>query len=121
MSGRILIVEDDTLVRELATTLLTEAGYDVVAAADGRAALGAIEECTPDLVLLDLRMPDLDGWEFADRYGRTPEPRAPLVLFSTANDLAEHATALGAAAWIEKPFAIEALMRTVREQLVIAA
>ena len=121
MAARILIVEDDTLVRELTATLLSEAGYEVATAGDGWAGLAALEASRPDLVLLDLRMPEMDGWAFAQRYRELAEPRAPLVLFSTANDLAEHAVALGAAAWIEKPFAIDALTGIVRSQLATAA
>ena len=58
----VLVVDDDPDVRALVTTLLDRAGYLVAEAEDGRAALKALYEQRPDLVVLDVNMPDLDGW-----------------------------------------------------------
>ncbi|HEV8633974.1 MAG TPA: response regulator [Chloroflexota bacterium] len=117
MAASILLAEDDPLIADVVSAVLAEAGYEVVAAPDGAAALAAAQERQPDLVLLDLRMPVMDGWAFAREYRRLPGPHAPLVLLATANDLPEHAAALGAAGWIAKPFDVDALVATVDHHL----
>jgi len=111
--GRVLLAEDDPLIADVVGAVLGEAGYEVVAAPDGAAALQAARERRPDLVLLDLRMPALDGWAFARAYRDLPGPHAPLVLLTTSNDAAEHARALGAAEWLTKPFDIDELVAAV--------
>jgi two-component system chemotaxis response regulator CheY len=115
--ARILVVDDDPLVRELVAAVLGEDGHDVVEAPDGAAGLALFGRLRPDLVLLDLRMPELDGWGFAARYRALPAPRPPLVLLTTAMDVAAHAAALDADGWIEKPFPLEVLLSTIRQHL----
>lgn len=65
--GTVLVVEDNVDVREMMQILLEDAGYDVRAAANGREALASMRACRPSLVLLDLDMPVMDGWEFRRR------------------------------------------------------
>ena len=65
--SRILVIDDDDDVRELVRTLLTRAGHDVRDAADGRAGLREFFSSPPDLVVLDVTMPGLDGWETLSR------------------------------------------------------
>lgn len=68
MSGlRILVVDDDDDIRELLVQLFARAGYDVSQAANGRAGLRALYQATPDLVVLDVGMPGLDGWQTLER------------------------------------------------------
>jgi len=116
-ASRILLAEDDRLIADLVGAVLGAAGYEVLAAPDGAAALTAAREARPDLVLLDLRMPALDGWAFARAYRDLPGPHAPLVLLTTASDAAEHAAALGAAGWLAKPFDIDDLVAAVDREL----
>jgi len=116
-AGRILLAEDDRLIADLVGAVLGAAGYEVLAAPDGAVALTAAREARPDLVLLDLRMPALDGWAFARAYRDLPGPHAPLVLLTTASDAAEHAAALGAAGWLAKPFDIDELVAAVDREL----
>jgi two-component system chemotaxis response regulator CheY len=115
--ARILVVDDDPLVRGLVAVVLGEDGHDVVEAPDGAVGLDLLGALSPDLVLLDLRMPVLDGWAFAARYRALPQPQPPLVLLTTATDVAEQADALTADAWVAKPFRLEGLLGTVRRQL----
>jgi CheY-like chemotaxis protein len=81
MGPTILVVEDDPAVREVVADLLTAAGYAVRTAADGRAALAAVEAARPDLVLCDVVMPGLDGWSLAARLRQLARP-VPIVLVS---------------------------------------
>jgi DNA-binding response OmpR family regulator len=67
MKRRILVVDDDSDIRELVRTLLERAGHDVVEAADGRAGLRELYAAPADLVILDVTMPELDGWATLER------------------------------------------------------
>ncbi len=67
----------------------------------------------PDLVLLDMRMPIMDGWEFARRYRRGPEPHAPIVVLTAARDAAERAAEIDANGYLGKPFGVEELLTLV--------
>jgi CheY-like chemotaxis protein len=111
--GRVLLAEDDPLIADVVGSVLGEAGYEVIAAPDGAAALAEVRARRPNLVLLDLRMPGLDGFAFARAYRDLPGPHAPLVLLTTSNDAEEHALALGAATWLSKPFDIDELVAAV--------
>jgi CheY-like chemotaxis protein len=81
MAPTILVVEDDPAVREVVADLLAAAGYAVRTAADGRAALAAVEAERPALVLADVAMPGLDGWSLAARLRQLARP-VPIVLLS---------------------------------------
>ena len=67
---RVLVVDDDAGIRDLLDLALTNAGYAVALAEDGAAALAMVEAVAPDVILLDMRMPVLDGWAFAEAYRR---------------------------------------------------
>lgn len=82
--ARLLVVDDEPNIRELLSASLRLAGFEVEAAADGRQALRLSEESRPDLVILDVMLPDLDGFAIADRL-RAGGRRVP-VLFLTARD-----------------------------------
>jgi DNA-binding response OmpR family regulator len=118
-AGRVLLIEDDDLVRDAAGTALTLAGYTVIAAPDGAAGLATLEPPgpfaprPPDLILLDLVMPVLDGAGFLDAYRRTPGPHAPVVVFTAVRDAAERATTIEADGVLAKPFRVEELLATV--------
>lgn len=112
-AARILVVEDDDLIRELVNLVLSSAGYEVVTASDGAAALEAIEGARPDLVLLDMRMPVMDGWEFARRYRAQPEPHAPIVVLTAARDAAQRAAEIHANGYLGKPFDVNELLALV--------
>jgi adenylate cyclase len=87
--GRILLVEDDELTRSTTRELVVQHGFAVVEAANGREALDRLAEAMPDLILLDLLMPEMDGFEFLDEIRRRPAWGAVPVIILTAKDLTE--------------------------------
>jgi CheY-like chemotaxis protein len=118
MSGdRILVIDDDESIRQIVRLCLTDEGYEVVEASNGQVALELLAEFQPGLILLDLRMPVMDGWEFARRYQLTPMPHAPIVAFVAALNVAEDCADLPTAAILSKPFDLDDLLTAVRNQL----
>lgn len=89
-------------------SVLTDDGYDAVAASNGREALATLERFPADLVVLDLMMPVMDGWTFAAKMHE--KWSIPILVLSAANDLQRHAQSVRAAAAITKPFDIETLL-----------
>ena len=114
-AARILVVEDDEKIRELVDVILSGAGYEVVTAPDGAAALRVVGNARPDLVLLDMRMPIMDGWEFARQYRARPEPPAPIVVLTAARDAAARAAEIHADGFLGKPFDVESLLSLVSQ------
>ena len=114
---RILIVDDDESIRQIVRICLTDEGYEVSEAPNGQVALSALREFTPSLILLDLRMPVMDGWEFARRYEKMPGPRAPIVAFVAALNAEQDCADLDAAGILAKPFDLDDLLRAVRNLL----
>ena len=110
--GPILIVDDEPDMRLLLTDLLRAEGYDVVTVADGAKAFDYLRSATtlPSLILLDLVMPNLDGWQFIEE--RTHDPHLagiPVVLISGQTAARETARSLGLASFIEKPISVASL------------
>ena len=106
---RVLVVDDDPDIRELLFTALEDEGFEVVPAANGQEALAVIRTFRPDVIVLDLMMPVMDGWQFAAEL-RARDEEIPLVLLSAARDLKAHQKALAAADVIEKPFDLSDLL-----------
>ncbi|MDH6130703.1 DNA-binding NarL/FixJ family response regulator [Kitasatospora sp. MAA4] len=113
---RVLVVDDEALIRSgLAMILSASPEITAVAACEGGAALGAVAELRPDVVLLDIRMPDVDGLTLLGRIRRLPDP--PQVAMLTAFDTDEYvgeALRLGAAGFLLKDTDPEVLVRSVR-------
>lgn len=124
---KILITDDERNIRLMLRTALEAEGYAIEEAANGEEALGAIERTTPDLVLLDLNMPVLDGMSVLERLhaGATgPAVRRPKVVVLTAYgsiSAAVKATRLGAADFVEKPVTPDELREIVKGVLAEAA
>jgi two-component system, chemotaxis family, chemotaxis protein CheY len=120
----VLVVDDEAALRDLVVATLTEEGYAVAAAPDGAAALALVRAAPPCLVLLDLRMPGMDGWEFARRYRALPPappgPRAPLVCVTAAVDAAAWGAQIAAAATLSKPFDLDELVAVVDRYALLA-
>jgi CheY-like chemotaxis protein len=112
-AARVLVVEDDDGIRDLVDLVLSSAGYEILTASDGAAALQVIGTVHPDLVLLDMRMPVMDGWEFARRYRAGPEPHAPIVVMTAARDAAQRAAEIDANGYLGKPFEVAELLALV--------
>ena len=108
----VLVVEDDRSLARLIEALLESAGYRVRSAADGQSALDAVRARRPALVLLDLSLPRLDGWEVLARLRAEADP-PPVVLLTGHARLADRAASEGAAAALLKPFDVDELLHTV--------
>jgi len=116
--AQVLVVDDDPDVRTLLRRMLEAAGYRALEAENGRAALTRIAETTPDLILLDLMMPEMDGFEFLDEL-RRGGPRGIPIVVVTAKDLTadDHRRLNGSVERILQKAALdrEALLVEVRE------
>jgi two-component system OmpR family response regulator len=118
---RVLVVDDEQHITELLAMALGYSGFDVERAHDGRAALAAIERHRPDLVLLDVMLPDLDGFEVARRVRQDEGARTPLpIIFLTARDTTDdkvEGLRLGGDDYVAKPFSVEELLERVKAVL----
>jgi two-component system OmpR family response regulator len=112
----ILVVEDDVSIARLLEALLGSAGYAVRVERDGRTGLDAAQTERPALILLDLTLPELDGWDVLDRL-RAAGDAPPVVLLTGHARIASRATSAGAAAVVIKPFDVDDLLSTVERLL----
>jgi len=112
VSTRILVVDDDDAIRDFVREALEFEGYPVETVSDGAEALAAIERERPSLMLLDMRMPVLDGWGVVEAL-RQREIRLPVVVMTAAQDARRWAQEVGAAAHLAKPFEIDDLFGVV--------
>ena len=119
-SHRILLVDDDPLVREAIETLLRVEGYRVATAAQGQQALdrlrGGFEPC---VIVLDLMMPVKDGWQFRAEQVQDPHlARIPVIVCSGVPGVAHKAAALGIADHVQKPIGVETLLELIGRHCV---
>ena len=116
--GRVLVVDDDEDLREVMTHLLCQRGFDVETAENGQKALDVLDRAHVDLILLDMKMPVMDGWEFAtelrSKYGRT----VPIIMVTAAWNSEQRAQEIGADDYLDKPFDIDDLVRVVERHYV---
>ena len=117
---RILVVDDQQEILELTETVLAGGGYSISTASSGDEALGRLSREPFDLVLLDINMPDMDGWETL-RLLRADEQLADLavVMFSVKGDVSDkvHSLQEGASGYITKPFVVDELVARVKRVL----
>jgi excisionase family DNA binding protein len=115
----VLIVDDDDRLREFVRVNLEMEGYRVREAASAREGLDALEEQSPDLVLLDVMMPEMDGWEMLRQlHERHGVGAIPVIVFSgKVEEEAEDATSRGAQAFIGKPFSPQTLIERTKAML----
>ena len=113
MPGCVLIVDDDQSIRELISMTLEDEGYTVVTAPEGKSALEKVAEQSPDVILLDTRMPVMDGWEFARQFRELPASKASLIMLTAVDDPDNAASELGADAYLAKPFDLNDLSEIV--------
>ncbi|MEJ2667521.1 MAG: response regulator transcription factor [Deinococcales bacterium] len=114
---RILIVEDDVDILRLLTLELQDAGFEVLAFETGIRGLSAVREVDPDLVVLDLGLPDISGQEIARRIRHTGD--TPILILTAADDLGTKLDMLNSAAddYLAKPFHVEELIARINVQL----
>jgi DNA-binding response OmpR family regulator len=109
----VLVVEDDPDLLALVEMLLADAGHRVRTAPEGRAALARVEEELPGLILLDMRMPGMNGWDFARELRARHGSPCPIVVVTAAEDARRSAEAIGADGFIAKPFDIDEVLAIV--------
>jgi DNA-binding response OmpR family regulator len=115
--GRVLVVDDDADIRGLLRELLERAGYDVVEGANGREGLRTLYAASPDLVLLDVSMPELDGWQTLERI-RDISDVPVLMLTARAAELEKvRGLKAGADDYVTKPFGRQELLARVEAHL----
>lgn len=112
-AAKVLVVEDDPDLAALEADVLKLRGHEVDVASNGREALEAVERSRPDLILLDIKMPVMNGREFADEYRRREAATAPIMVVTAADDAQRRAAEVGASGWIAKPFDPEVLLEKV--------
>lgn len=108
----ILVVDDDPDILDMLREALESAGHRVLTARDGMEALERLRTDRPSLIFLDMRMPRMDGWEFA-RAARERGNTAPVVVITAAGDARAWAKEISAESYIAKPFTISQLLGVV--------
>lgn len=114
---RILLIEDDPAITQFLTMALEDEGYIVATAMDGAAGLDAVVDQTPALILLDMRMPILDGQGFAAAYREHAPPHAPIIVLTASRDVAAAAEAVRADDALAKPFDLYELLAVIERHL----
>ena len=113
---RILVVDDDRDLRELLAAVLSSAGYEVLTAENGAAALSVLRNVLPDLIVLDLMMPVMNGWQFREAQTTLPDyARIPVICLSGHHAARHQATILGISACVLKPFEVDELLGVVSQ------
>jgi OmpR family response regulator RpaB len=114
---KILVVDDEASIRRILETRLSMIGYDVVTAADGEEAIATFKENHPDLVVLDVMMPKLDGYGVCQELRK--ESDIPIIMLTALGDVADRITGLelGADAYVVKPFSPKELEARIRSVL----
>src|SRR5215470_17366049 len=121
----IVVAENDDGTRTVLASALARSGYDVASVSDGQLVLSTLESGNVGLLILDLRMPGMNGWEVLRRLkadpgnGRPAVTRPPVIVISAQSDpeTQQFATRLGAAAFLAKPIDLNDLGHTVRRIL----
>ena len=120
MSKRVLVVDDEPNIRLSLEFLMRKAGYEVTGVEDGEAALAAVKAAAPDLMLLDVTLPKLNGYEVCEAVRANPEWKGVRILMLTARGREierEKGLALGADDYVTKPFATKDVVERVQALL----
>jgi two-component system response regulator MprA len=122
-AARVLVVEDEPSIRAIVTDLLRFEGYEVREAGHGLDALSMLDAWRPDAIVLDLMMPVMDGWAFAEAAANVlgPAEVPPILVASASPDLADAAASLrkfGVRAAVAKPFDVDVLLAAL-ERLIV--
>lgn len=113
----VLVVEDDESIRQFLELALRDEGFAVISAANGSLALAMLADARPDVILLDVRMPVMDGAAFAEAYKRTSPSHAPIIVLTAAHELEIQHVQPFADAVLRKPFHIDDLLQMIAAQL----
>ncbi|NOU01645.1 MAG: response regulator [Gallionella sp.] len=118
----IMVVDDSLTVRKITSRMLIRAGYQVVTATDGVDALEQLEEFTPDVMLLDIEMPRMDGFALAKELRRSPNTKnMPIIMITsrTADKHRDYAMQLGVNTYLGKPYQEDELLQNIAEFLAV--
>jgi CheY-like chemotaxis protein len=118
--AKILIVDDEEDVRMVTRTILERAGHEVIEAASGNEGLKVLENHKPDLVILDVMMPDMSGWGVCEKIKTNRGFRdIPVLMFTVKTEMKDmrHSRRTNADAHVNKPFGIDVLLKTVERLL----
>lgn len=110
---RVLVIDDDASIRRVIAYALSDEGYHVDQASDGQEALDLIARRHPNVILLDMKMPGLDGWAFVQLYRQRYERRAPIIVLTAAQDAAKRSAEVKADGYVPKPFDLDLLIERV--------
>lgn len=114
---RILVVEDDLAIQTTLELVLSEEGYEVVSVGSGADALARIPEFEPRLIILDLRMPVMDGSTFVHTYRQQPGGSTPIIVITASQNPQAAAAELQVSAVLAKPFNLDELLTLVKEHV----
>lgn len=120
MQRTVLIIEDEKLIIVSTQMVLEAAGFRVESATNGEDGIGKAKTCNPDLILLDIMMPGIDGWETLTRLKRdAATAHVPVVIFTAREHSRGHqrSTDLGAADYFRKPFEPDELIELVEKHI----
>jgi two-component system, chemotaxis family, chemotaxis protein CheY len=113
-SRGVLVIDDDSDIRSVVRELLTDEGYQVRTAVNGRDALSTLSSWQPDVILLDLMMPIMDGWTFlANQQSSQQLRRIPVIVMSASHTLTRGDEQLAVADVVAKPFEIDTVLTKV--------
>ena len=112
--GAVLVVDDDADMLAMVDMVLGSEGYRVVTAANGEEALEQAGRHMPSLILLDMRMPVMDGWRFAEEFRMRYNHRAPIIVLTAAENAKARAEEIKAEGYLAKPFDLDQLFACVR-------
>lgn len=116
----VLVVDDEPEIRSLAERALSAHGYRVHGAPNGHEAIRCLKESPPDVILLDLNMPVMDGWAFRAEQKRLADERLseiPVLLLTAEDDVTHHAARLQAVGVLRKPFDLRELLQAIRNAI----
>jgi CheY-like chemotaxis protein len=117
----VLVVEDDESIRNVITDVLEDRGFRVVGASNGAEALDRLEVGRPDVMVLDLLMPVMHGWDFMESYAeKTGGDTIPIVVVSVNPALPRSFNRFGVQRVVPKPFEVENLLESVEEALAVS-
>jgi CheY-like chemotaxis protein len=112
----VLVVEDDQSIRDVITDVLEDRGFQVVGATNGAEALGDLDDFRPDVMVLDLLMPVMHGWDFMEHYEqKTGGEPIPIVVVSVNSALPRSFSRFGVRTVVPKPFNIDDLIDAVEQ------
>jgi CheY-like chemotaxis protein len=121
---RVLVVDDNDDLRELVRITLERGPFEVLEAADGQQALAAVQQTRPDLVLLDIEIPEVDGFAVCQRIKHDPTTAPIKVIMLTAAVQPEdraRAAAAGADGYVTKPFSLKSLISRLETELALTS